>query len=146
MKTRPWFGASMWTISCTITNSPMAFGISMSWEFRVRRPAREIVEVHAVEDGGIEACEELLGDDQDLWEGILLGEVLADLLLLIVAQIVPLHLHAVVVGGGVDNLGVLGRKMPVQLLLVGGACSPVNSHQEGLEAHGFHILHEVLGQ
>ncbi len=66
--------------------------------------AHRLVEIHRVEDRRVEAGQQLLGDDQDLRVFADLGEVLADLLLLLLVEVPLLQLRRVVVVAGVDDL------------------------------------------
>ena len=49
--------------------------------------AHRLVEIHRVEDRRVEAGQQLLGDDQDLRQLAGLGEVLADLLFLLLVDV-----------------------------------------------------------
>ena len=66
--------------------------------------AHRLVQVHAVQDGRVEAGQQLLGDDQDLGQLVGLAERLADRLFFVVGQVEASQVFGVVVGGAVDHL------------------------------------------
>jgi len=107
--------------------------------------AHRLVEVHAVEDWGVESGEQLLGDDQDLGQLFGIAERLPDLLLLVLRQVVLRQLRRIVVRRAVYDRRVLGREVAVQGFLVQGAPLAVGSHDERLVTGRFDLRLEVVG-
>jgi len=109
--------------------------------------AHRLVEIHAVEDGGVVAGEQLVGDDEDPGQLGRLRERLAGILFAHLVDLVLGDERPVdyVVGVlCVDGFRPLGRQVLVERFLVLGAGLAVDGDQEGLVAERRDVFLEVL--
>ena len=102
-----------------------------------------LVEIHHLQDGRIEACEQLAGDDHELERISRVAKTVEQLLLGVFVADVLFPFGGIALGGGHDDGAGFGVDQLIHRLLVEHAALAVKDHHLGLESVGLHLLLEV---
>src|SRR5690242_8512088 len=106
--------------------------------------AHRLVEIHVVQDGSVESCEQFLRDNKDFGFIRFPDEVLPDFLFFFLVDVQGLELLSVAMRWGEHHTRVVMWEVLVECLLVECTSLTVNRDKESFEAHRLDVLPEMV--